>query len=61
MKGKKTLIGLLAIAVPYIDSIYQYANNLPEGVLPEGTAVLVTGLGWLLALYGRAVAKGPLI
>jgi len=61
MFKSKTILGLLAIAVPYLDQVYQYANNLPEGMLPKGAAVAVTGLGWLLAVYGRMVAKGPLI
>lgn len=58
--SSKTVWGLLTIAVPYLDSVYQYASNLPEGVIPPGAAVVVTGLGWLLALYGRTVANKPL-
>lgn len=59
--NSKTVWGLFAVAVPYLDSVYQYANSLPDGMLPQGAAVVVTGLGWLLAMYGRVVAKGPLI
>lgn len=57
----KTLLGLAAIAVPYLDSLYQYAGSLPEGVLPPQAKLVIGGLGWALALYGRMVAKGPLV
>ena len=56
----KTIWGLLAIAVPYVDHIYQYAANLPDGVLPQPVAIAVTGLGWLLAFYGRMTATKPI-
>ena len=58
--SSKTVWGLIAIAVPYLDQVYQYANTLPEGVLPKNAQLVVGGLGWLLALYGRKVATGPL-
>lgn len=61
MLKSKTILGLLAIAVPYLDSVHSYMMNMPEGALPKGVAVAVTGMGWLLALYGRLVAKGPIL
>lgn len=56
----KTVWGLIGIAVPYIDTVYQYANALPEGMLPKKAALVISGLGWVLATYGRVVANQPL-
>ena len=58
--SSKTVWGLVGILIPYADQVYQYAEALPEGVLPKKAALVVQGLGWLLALYGRKVATKPL-
>lgn len=58
--ASKTVWGLLAIAVPYADQLVAYAANLPAGTLPKGAALAISGLGWLLALYGRLQAKQPI-
>lgn len=58
--SSKTFWGLATIAVPYLDSVYQYLLTMPEGLLPAKAHVIVTGLGWVLALAGRMSAKGPI-
>lgn len=45
--------GLLLIAVPFLDQTYQYLQGLPQGILPKGVALAVTGLGWVLSMKGR--------
>lgn len=61
MSGKKTIIGLIAIAVPYVASFVEYANQIPHEILPPQAKLIIGGAGWLLALYGRLVAAGPII
>lgn len=61
MKGIKTITGLIGIAIPYLDMVYQYANDLPEGMLPEPARYAVIGIGWVLAMYGRLVAQEPIL
>lgn len=56
----KTVWGLVGVLVPYVDQVYQYAMQLPEGVLPKQAALVLGGVGWLLALYGRKNATVPL-
>ena len=57
----KTIVGLLMVAIPYLDQLHQYLSALPEAAMPKEVALAVTGLGWLLALYGRLVARGPIL
>jgi hypothetical protein len=58
--ASKTLWGLVAIAVPYLDQVYAYAQQIPEGILPKPVSVAVTGLGLALAWYGRLKARLPI-
>lgn len=61
LDGKKTFLGLLVIVAPWLDQLYQWANSLPEGVLPEKARLVVSALGVLLAAYGRLVAVKKLV
>lgn len=53
MLKSNTIQGLILMAIPYVDNVYQYLSALPEGKLPKGAAMAMTGLGWVLALFGR--------
>lgn len=57
----KTLTGLGLVFLPWLDSLHQQLAAVPDGVLPPQVKLIVSGLGLLLAAYGRLVAKGPLL
>lgn len=59
LEGKKTILGLAVILIPYLDQVQQQVLDSPQLLSPDWTLGL-QGFGLILALYGRIVAKGPL-
>ncbi len=55
--ASRTIWGLIAIAIPLLQQIYEFLLQVPEGLLPKEAQIIIQALGVILAAYGRYKAK----